>query len=197
MAFDVRQLAAQHDERQALHEVGDHGTEHGHVQQRADDLSRECVLTLAEEVDDQREDVPDDRAGDQRDVWRVSGRVGDRKTLGEIPCARQRVGVATIGVDDREETGDQPDQPDQRQHRRRGALPEDRLEAVEQRGRRRSDLRGSAADPRVQEQGENSEQDQGGEPPDGRTGDVFLRIVRLLRGQWQFLDRQIEPDREG
>jgi hypothetical protein len=47
------------DERQALHEVGDDGTEHGHVQQRTDDF-RECVLALPE-VDHQREDTPPQR----------------------------------------------------------------------------------------------------------------------------------------
>ena len=40
--------------RKALHEVRDHGTEHGHVQQRTDYLAGERGLALPE-VDDQRE----------------------------------------------------------------------------------------------------------------------------------------------
>ena len=77
------------------------------------------------------------------------------------------------------------------------ALAEDRLEPVEERRRRRADLCGAAADAGVQEQDARGEHDQRREPPDRGTGDVAFRIVGFLGGQWQLLDREVEPDREG
>ena len=42
----------------------------------------------------------------------------------------------------------------------------------------------------------NGEEHQRGEAPDRRAGNVALRIVGFLGGQRQFLDREVEPDRE-
>src|SRR5215213_7615383 len=181
--LDVGQVAAQHDERQALHEVGDHGAEHGHVEQRPYDLAGQGALALAELVDQHGQGVTHDRPRDQGDVGGVAGGMGDRQRLGEVAGPRQRVGVAAVGVDDGEEAGDQARQPDQGQQLGSRPLAEHGLEAVEQRGGGGADGGRAAVDAGVEQQDPEAGDDQGGQAPDGGPGDVALGVVRLLGGQ--------------
>src|SRR5207302_6879765 len=124
-------------------------------------------------------------------VWRLQGRVRDRQEVREVTRARQRVGVAAIRVDDREEAGDQSDQADEGQQRRPCARAEDRLEAVEQGGGRVAQVLRATADRGVEQEDQRPGDDERGQAPHRCSRDVALGIVRLLGGKRQLLDREV------
>ena len=82
--LDVRQVPPQQDERHHLQDVGDHGREHRHVEQRRHDLRTQ--LGFLEDEHEHCDGVADDRSGDQRHVRRLPLPVRDREERGKYPA---------------------------------------------------------------------------------------------------------------
>lgn len=77
-SLHVGELAAQQDEGQALHDVGEHRAEYRHVQQRAAD-HRGALVGAQREPQHEHHGECDHRAEHHRHMRRLAAAVGDRQ----------------------------------------------------------------------------------------------------------------------
>ncbi|KAI3488917.1 hypothetical protein L1887_46947 [Cichorium endivia] len=147
---------AQGDVRGHHQYIGQRSAEHRHQDQQ---------VTLA----GQRQGETDD-AGDDQGEHRRLALVGLRQRAGQVAGAGQGEDLPGIGVDDREEAGDQPGQADQRF----GA--------------------GAARADHQDQQGEGEQHQHGA---DQAAGQVTLGVLGFLGGQRHAFDGEEEPDRIG
>ncbi|MNQ79100.1 hypothetical protein D3C85_940320 [compost metagenome] len=163
--------------------VGDGGAEHRHQNQQ---------VTLAA----QRQGKADQAGHDQRQYRRLV-LVGQRQRTRQITSARQGEDLPGVGVDDREEAGDQTgeaDQVDEAAHPGRFAVGNgQRFHQRVARGHQRIGARATGAD-QQDRQGEDQQYQHGADQP---ARHVALRVASFFCGQWDTFYCEKEPDRIG
>src|SRR5205085_10172958 len=117
-------------------------------------------LSESELVNKNRQATSHDGACDQCDVRRLERGMGLGEKVREVPGAGERIRVAPVRVDDREEARDQTQQSDGSQQRGSSADTEHGIESVKQRRSRRAQRLCPATDGRVQQERQRSEDDK-------------------------------------
>ena len=184
------------DECQRLHDVGEHGREDGHVEQRSPD-HHATRLGAQAEPEHEEHAQSEKRATDHGDVGRLVAAMGQRERRREIAGAGQRINLPSLGVDDRVEGRDQACDRDQSNGRGGGAAVQ-RAQRVQQGLSRAAECeRSDAGHGRVQPEHQKCRQQEREHRGDDAPWHVASRVVTFLGGKRDLLDREEQPDREG
>ncbi|KAJ8554806.1 hypothetical protein ON010_g9675 [Phytophthora cinnamomi] len=138
----------------------------------------------------------DNTSSDQRHICRSARRVQLGQDVGQVSVAGDSVEQLAHAEHERVEARDQSDNQNPRETRGGAVVAEHGLVASKERRRVDVDLIGAGADHRVEDDGAERDGDKSDNGGHEATGHVLGGLDRLVNGERQLLNAQVEPQRE-